>query len=79
MNAIRVFAEIGKRRTFVGAIDWPGWCRSGRVEGTALQTLVDYGPRYARVLHGSGIDFRTPAGISALVLTERHDGSEAAS
>ena len=75
MSAINVFAEIGKRRTFVGAVDWPGWCRSGRTEGAALQTLVDYGPRYARVLHSSGVDFRAPTGASALTVTERHDGN----
>jgi hypothetical protein len=75
MNAIRVFAEIGTRRTFVGAIDWPGWCRSGRLEGTALQALIDYGPRYEQVLHGSGIEFRAPTSASDLVVGERHDGN----
>ena len=75
MNAIRVFAEIGKKRAFVGAVDWPGWCRSGRTEGAALQTLVDYGPRYAQVLHWSGVDFRAPTSVSALIVTERHDGN----
>ena len=35
-NSIDVYLEIGKKRTFAGAIDWPGWCRSGRDEGAAL-------------------------------------------
>jgi hypothetical protein len=32
-----VYLEIGKKRTFAGAIAWPGWCRSGRDEEAALQ------------------------------------------
>lgn len=74
MNSIKVFVEIGKRRVFVGAVDWPGWCRSGRDEKTALQALIDYGPRYAQVLHSREIDFQVPADSSDLVVTERHAG-----
>src|SRR3972149_4593230 len=33
---IRVYLEIGRRRTFAGAVDWPGWCRSGRDEAGAV-------------------------------------------
>ena len=25
-----VYLEVGQKRTFAGALDWPGWCRSGR-------------------------------------------------
>ncbi len=35
-----VYLEVGPRRIFAGAIDWPGWCRSGRDEETALEALV---------------------------------------
>lgn len=66
---------MGKKRTFVGAVDWPGWCRSGRDEKTALQALVDYGPRYAQVLHSTEFDFQIPTEPSDLVVTERHDGN----
>jgi len=53
LNKIDVYLEIGKKRTFAGAIDWPGWCRSGRDEPSALQALFDYGPRYAHVLRNT--------------------------
>jgi hypothetical protein len=75
MNSIKVFVEIGKKRTFVGAVDWPGWCRSGRDEKTALQALIDFGPRYAQVPHSGKIEFQAPADVSALIVTERHDGN----
>ena len=74
MNSIKVFVETGKKKTFVGALDWPGWCRNGRDEKAALQALVGYGPRYAQVLHGKEIEFQAPTGASDLVMTERHGG-----
>jgi hypothetical protein len=39
-----------------------------------LQALVDYGPRYERVLRESGIEFRPPTGISAFDIEERLEG-----
>ena len=50
---IDVYFEKGQKRTFAGAADWPGWCRAGRDEESALQALLDYGPRYQQVLRAS--------------------------
>ena len=75
MDPIQVFVETGKKKVFVGAVDWPGWCRSGRDETLALQVLIDYGPRYAQVLHSREIEFRAPSDASGLIVTERHDGN----
>jgi hypothetical protein len=75
MNSSKVFVEIGKRRAFVGAVDWPGWCRSGRDENAAFQALIDYGPRYAQALQGREIEFQVPTELSELLVTERHDGN----
>ena len=72
MNSIKVFVEIGKKRIFAGAVDWPGWCRSGRDEKTALQALIDYGPRYAQVLRSKEIEFHVPTDGSDFIVTERH-------
>lgn len=44
-----VILEIGKKRVFACAAAWPGWCRSGRSEELALETLAAYLPRYAPV------------------------------
>jgi len=49
-RSIDVYLEIGKRRTFAGAIDHPGWCRSGRDPDAALEALGAYAPRYARAV-----------------------------
>jgi hypothetical protein len=75
LNTIEVYVEIGKKRTFASAIDWPGWSRSGRDEGSALQVLFDYGPRYAQVLHTVQIEFQAPADASTFVVIEQLEGN----
>jgi hypothetical protein len=74
-NQIDVYLEIGKKRAFAGAVDWPGWCRGGRDEGAALQALCDCGPRYARVLELAGLEFQPPADVSAFAVVERLAGN----
>ena len=74
-DQIPVYLEIGEKRTFAGAIDWPGWCRSGGDESTALQALFDYGPRYARVLRRARLGFQAPADESAFRVVERLKGN----
>ena len=49
--------EIGSKRTFASAIDWPGWCRAGKGQELALQALIDYSPRYAVVAKTAGVPF----------------------
>lgn len=71
---IPVYLEVGRRRTFAGALDWPGWCRGGGDEDAALQALCDYGPRYAYVLQGSRISFQPPAAPDTFVVSQRLDG-----
>lgn len=74
-NTIDVHLEIGQKRTFAGAITWPGWCRRGRDEESALQALLDYGPRYARVLHAAQIPFQLPADVAVFAVVERLVGN----
>ena len=68
------YLEIGQKRVFAGALDWPGWCRSGRDEASALQALCDYGPRYARIFQGTQLNFQPPANPSAFTVVERLPG-----
>jgi hypothetical protein len=71
---MQAYVEVGSKRVFAGALDWPGWCRSARDEGSALDALIDYGPRYAGVLKGSGVRFTPPARASRLDVVERLKG-----
>ena len=74
-NQIEVYLEIGQTRAFAVALDWPGWCRSGRDEVSALQALCDYGPRYARALRTTRLGFRPPSEASDLFVVERLSGN----
>jgi hypothetical protein len=74
-NQIELYLEIGQTRTFAVALNWPGWCRSGRDESSALQALYDYGLRYARALQTTQLCFRVPSKASDLVVVERLTGN----
>ena len=60
------YLEVGKARTFAGALDWPGWCRSGRDSDAALEALLAYAPRYARVLKGTRLGFKAPSSFKVV-------------
>lgn len=70
-----VYLEIGHTRMFAMAADWPGWCRSGRDEASALQALRDYAPRYARVVRAAQLQFRASVEASAFSVVERLAGT----
>ena len=74
--AVAVYLEVGSRRVFAGALDWPGLCRSGRDEEMALEALVAYGPRYAAAIGSSAHEFAPPAAMFGLTspLHPGHDG-----
>lgn len=72
---VEVYLEVGSKRVFAGAVEWPGWCRVGRDESAALEALVAYGPRYAQALRGSEIAFEYPADVSALRVVEHVPGN----
>jgi hypothetical protein len=71
---IEVYLESSKRRVFAGAIDWPGWCRSGKGEEAALEALAAYGPRYADAPRGTKLGFAAPPDASAFRVIERLKG-----
>jgi hypothetical protein len=72
---INVYLEIGSKRVFACAIEWPGWCRSGPDEAAALQALLDYGPRYAAVVRSARLGFQAPARLDELRVVERLQGN----
>jgi hypothetical protein len=71
---IPVYLEAGKKRVFAGAIDWPGWSRSGKNEESALEALAAYGPRYAAVLSAAKLGFNAPKDASEFTVIERLEG-----
>jgi hypothetical protein len=71
--AIPVYVEIGTKRVFASALDWPGWTRAGKDEKLALEALAAYAPRYIKVPKTARIDF--PAGAPAFKVVERVKGN----
>jgi len=70
-----IYLEIGQKKVFAGAIEWPGWCRAGGDEAAAIQALLAYGPRYGRILQAANISFQAPMDTAALAVVERLAGN----
>lgn len=75
MSHTDVYLEVGAKRVFACALDWPGWCRSGPDEASALQALMDYGLRYAAVIRPTRLGFTAPARLQELRVVERLPGN----
>jgi hypothetical protein len=54
---IPVYIESGDKKVFACAVDFPGWCRSGKDEASALEALAGYAPRYAEVAKRAKVAF----------------------
>jgi hypothetical protein len=74
-RTIKIAGETSPRRAFVWALDWPGWCRSGRDLDSALEALVAAAERYAPVAAGAGLTFLAVAGAKFDTVTEVEGGA----
>ena len=71
---IAVCLEVTPGQAVASALDWPGWCRAGRDEDAALETLASYAGRYAPVAAHAGVSF--PSTV-AFGVAERGPGGPA--
>lgn len=72
---IAIYLEVGAKRTFACAVDWPGWARSGRDEETAITALLASAPRYAKIVSRTRLGFVAPSSPSRLRVSERLPGN----
>jgi len=71
---IDVYLEVGSKRVFAGAIEWPGWSRSGKTVEAALEALAAAGPRYKKAVGKAGGAFTPPDGVDAFKVVEKLKG-----
>jgi hypothetical protein len=74
-DEVPIYIEVGTKRSFATALEWPGWSRSGRNENEAVATLAAYGDRYAAVVTPAGLKLTPPKDASELRVTKRVKGN----
>ena len=74
-NKHDIYLEIGKKKVFAGAVEWPGWCRPGRDEEASIQALFKSGPRYSQILQSAELGFEAPEKTSSFNVVERLVGN----
>jgi hypothetical protein len=70
-----IYLEVGKRKVFACALDWPGWCRAARTEDAAVSALAAAAQRYAPVCELAGIAFDASSASAGLEVVARVAGS----
>lgn len=55
MTRLDVIVEATPKRAFASVLGWPGWCRSAKTEGDAVEALLSYRDRYAVVAAEAGL------------------------
>ena len=75
MDKLPIYLEVGPKRAIAGALDWPGWCVSGRDPQAAQAALRAAGPRYAALLTGTRLGFKAPKSLEAFEVVERLKGN----
>jgi hypothetical protein len=70
-----IYLEVGAKRTFASAIEWPGWSRGGRSEQEAVAALAAYGDRYGAVVASAVPTFTAPKDASAFQVIKRLKGT----
>lgn len=75
MEPINLFVETAKKKTFAGALDWPGWVRWGKTEEAAIESLLNYRNRYLGVLANSNVDTGQLRQMGETHVVERCEGN----
>lgn len=52
---LEIGEEVATKKAFIWAVEWPGWCRSGRTVEAARENLVAVRPRYSAVAQVAGL------------------------
>lgn len=73
-RGVPVYLEVGSKKTFACAVDWPGWTRPARTEEEALETLAAYADRYEAVAAAAGLKLPAAATRGALDVVARLKG-----
>jgi hypothetical protein len=70
-----IYVEVGSKRTFATAVEWPGWSRGGRNEAEAVAALAAYGDRYAAVVTAAGLKLAPPKDPAGFEVVKRVKGN----
>jgi hypothetical protein len=74
-SELPIYVEVGTKRTFATAVEWPGWSRGGRNESEAVAALAAYGDRYEAVVTPAGLKLVLPQDPAGFVVIKRVKGN----
>jgi hypothetical protein len=78
MPVVEIAREVVPKRTFVWAVDWPGWCRAAKTPDLAIEAWANAAARYAAAIAATGIvpPDVDPAGVRLVETVDGNGGTE---
>ena len=73
MPKLEIGEEIGAKKSFVWAVDWPGWSRGGKDRDLAIESLIAARGRYAKVARRAGLEL-PKVGVGDLRVVDSVEG-----
>lgn len=74
-SELPIYVEVGTKRTFATAVEWPGWSRGGRDEPEAVAALAAYADRYVAVVTPAGLTLVPPKEPAGFKVVKRVKGN----
>lgn len=74
-NLYEIYIEAGEKKVFAVSTQWPGWCRFEKDEESAIQKLLEYGPRYEKIAKKGDLEFAMAESASDLKVIHRVAGN----
>ena len=62
-TALRVVVEVGTKRSFASAVDYPGWARGAKSPDAAVEALLEYWQRYTVIAELAGEAVAEPVDV----------------
>jgi hypothetical protein len=70
-----IYLEVGQKKVFAVAVNWPGWCRAGKDEESAAHALLEAAPRYAEIVRDPELAYAVPDSTSRFKIAARLRGN----
>jgi hypothetical protein len=71
-----VYLERGAKRVFASAVEWPGYARIGTSDDEAIETLLEYGSRYASAVSSARQGFKPPKTVKVVDRVKGGSGTD---
>ncbi len=73
---LALLLEVGAKKVFASAVDWPGWSRSAKTDDAAIEALLAYAPRFESIAREAGLELPSSFDVEVVDRLEGGGGTD---